>query len=401
MLIVGQHAYGASLMHGLSDTERKLITDKVLVVDESLSNLEAPCTCRNIDRVLVLPQAQADTELHPQIVISLGGHIISKRLKHYLRAHRPAMHWHIASDGAIVDLYHGLTHVLVCRPQNFMQALGKAVCEIEQSKSTAPAPQAALQTAATSQTAAAAQTTLTSPAIGRFSGNHVKNVAYPKKWMYYSQQVFEPRFAYSQMLAIGMVIQSLPQGSALHLANSSTVRYAQMFRMPPGIKVMSNRGVNGIEGSMSTAIGYAAADPKQLNFILMGDLSFFYDLNATWNSHVSSNVRILLLNNQGGEIFHALPNLKLTPQAQRYVTATHSASAQGWIESQGFTYMAAHNQDELNQAIGKFMEPLAQLNTAESQASQENSKPILLEVFTSQADDTKILKDYMRQLQNL
>lgn len=67
-------------------------------------------------------------------------------------------------------------------------------------------------------------------------------------------------------------------------------------------------GVNGIEGSLSTAIGYAAASSK-LNFIIIGDLSFFYDMNALWNQNYGANIRILLLNNEGGEIFHTLPGM--------------------------------------------------------------------------------------------
>ena len=84
---------------------------------------------------------------------------------------------------------------------------------------------------------------------------------------------------------------------------------------------MSNRGVNGIEGSLSTAMGYAAASDK-LNFIVIGDLNFFYDMNALWNDYVGNNVRIVLLNNGGGEIFHALPGLKLSERKEVRYCAT-------------------------------------------------------------------------------
>lgn len=100
------------------------------------------------------------------------------------------------------------------------------------------------------------------------------------------------------MSAIGKVINHLPTSCSLHLANSSTVRYAQLFPLPNDVEVLSNRGTNGIEGSLSTAIGYATASDK-LNFIFIGDLSFFYDMNALWNANYGSNVRILLLNNEG------------------------------------------------------------------------------------------------------
>ena len=113
------------------------------------------------------------------------------------------------------------------------------------------------------------------------------------------------------MSAIGALIKALPESCALHLANSSVIRYAQLYSLPSTIEVCCNRGTSGIEGSLSTAIGYAAGSDK-LNFIAIGDLSFFYDMNALWNINVRPNLRILLLNNGGGEIFHTLPGLDMS-----------------------------------------------------------------------------------------
>lgn len=554
MLIVGQNSYAPHCMQKLTRDERKMLAKHVLIVNESLSNLDISNTCRNIDRTLSLPQVQANTELEPQLLITLGGHIISKRLKHYLREHKPALHWHIAPDGAVVDLYHCLTHVITCQPQDFMYALYQALCLNEQAKTqglhsltysavktnkayssysnVATYPSQVTSTATVSATTKALSSSMSTalsvdssnpaelayeaeeprqssfdklcakinttqalqathieqadsksanssaisvnngdsntarpdtnsgntqpsnlvepqtakPSVNDWSedtpprlpnikakaqslnvalppktkliARNFKNLSFASKWMFYSQQVFNPSFAYSQMQAIGQAVENLPKNCTLHLANSSTVRYAQLFNMPvypeaEAIKVMSNRGVNGIEGSLSTAIGYAAADPNRLNFILIGDLSFFYDVNALWNNHVSPNVRIMLLNNGGGEIFHALPNLKLTAEGRRFVTAEHNASAAGWAESQGLKYMAAHNQEELNQALSVFLEPLTPpenpiLSAVYSPVSQASSKqvskqesPLLLEVFTDQEQDTQMLKAYMRQLQTL
>ena len=148
-----------------------------------------------------------------------------------------------------------------------------------------------------------------------------------------------PDLAYSEISVIGKLIRALPEPCALHLADSSTVRYAQLFTVPPQVEICCNRGVNGIEGSLSTAIGYAAASSK-LNFIIIGDLSFFYDMNALWNQNYGANIRILLLNNGGGEIFQALPGLSMSGKTHRFVTATHKTSAQGWATERGFLYQA-------------------------------------------------------------
>lgn len=75
-------------------------------------------------------------------------------------------------------------------------------------------------------------------------------------------------------------------GAALHLANSSSVYLAQLFDLPAGVQLFCNRGTNGIEGSLSTAVGYAAVS-EEPTFLLTGDLSFFYDMNSLWNQHLS------------------------------------------------------------------------------------------------------------------
>ena len=187
------------------------------------------------------------------------------------------------------------------------------------------------------------------------------------------------------MSAIGKVITGLPAPCSLHLANSSAVRYAQLFDVPQDVEILSNRGTNGIEGSLSTAIGYATASDK-LNFIIIGDLSFFYDMNALWNNNYGSNIRILLLNNSGGEIFHALPGLELHENARRFVTATHTASAKAWAEDRGLEYLSAHNEEELNNATARFLEPSV------------TNRPMLLEVFTEKEKDIELLKKYYHNL---
>ena len=187
------------------------------------------------------------------------------------------------------------------------------------------------------------------------------------------------------MSAIGEVIQHLPVPCSLHLANSSVVRYAQLFDLPEEVEILSNRGTNGIEGSLSTALGYATVSDK-LNFIFIGDLSFFYDMNALWNSNYGTNIRILLLNNAGGEIFHALPGLELHENARRFVTATHTTSARAWAEDRGFEYLSAHNENELHTAINVFTQP------------DVTTHPILLEVFTDKALDIELLKEYYHNL---
>lgn len=164
-------------------------------------------------------------------------------------------HWHVSVDGEVVDLFGSLTTIIEMDPFEFLEKIAPMLDS--------------------------------------------RTPEYPKIWETRSKAIPQASFAYSEMSAIGEVIQHLPVPCSLHLANSSVVRYAQLFDLPEEVEILSNRGTNGIEGSLSTALGYATASDK-LNFIFIGDLSFFYDMNALWNSNYGTNIRILLLNNAGG-----------------------------------------------------------------------------------------------------
>ena len=109
-------------------------------------------------------------------------------------------------------------------------------------------------------------------------------------------------------------------------------------------------------------------------------------MNALWNNNYGSNIRILLLNNGGGEIFNALPGLELHQNASRFVVANHQASGRAWAEDRGFEYLSAHNEAELNSAVARFIE------------ANITDRPMLLEVFTEKAHDVELLKEYFRSL---
>jgi len=108
-------------------------------------------------------------------------------------------------------------------------------------------------------------------------------------------------------------------------------------------------------------------------------------MNALWHGHIRPNVRILLINNGGGEIFQTIPGFEMTEEIRRYVTAVHSTSAEGWVRERGFRYTAIHNADELAEALPDF-------------TAQDAGTPMLLEVFTDKAEDIRLLKEYYHQL---
>lgn len=341
MVVVGQ----MSLIYLFERKICKLLYKHFAWLTEHLSNRTIPgLAVKNFDAILYALPEEEQEKLAPDLLITYGGHIVSKRLKQFLRKHPPKEHWHVSLDGEIADLYGHLTTVVEMDPFEFLEKIAYLL--------------------------------------------ENKPTEYPRTWETRSKKYPEPEFAYSEMAAIGKLLRALPGESALHLANSSTVRYAQLYTVPETVEVCCNRGTSGIEGSLSTAIGYAAASAKT-NFIVMGDLSFFYDMNALWNGNIRRNVRILLLNNGGGEIFQALPGLKMEERTHRFVTAAHTTCAEGWATERGFSYTQAHNEEELEKALAVFTRP------------DETDRPLLLEVFTDKAEDVRLLKAYYHQLKNL
>jgi 2-succinyl-5-enolpyruvyl-6-hydroxy-3-cyclohexene-1-carboxylate synthase len=164
------------------------------------------------------------------------------------------------------------------------------------------------------------------------------------------------------------------------------VYLAQLFGLPSSVHCFCNRGTNGIEGSLSTAVGYAAAT-QRLTVLLTGDLSFFYDMNGLWNRHLAPHLRILLNNNGGGEIFHTLPGLNRSEALNDFIAAAHSSEAKAWAEQQGLRYLAARSAEELQQKMPLFMNP-------------NSDKPVLLEVFTSAMENKEVIASYYQQQKN-
>ena len=338
MIVVGQ----MNLIYLFEKRYTKLLYKHFAWLTEHIGNQTVPgIPVKNFDTALYAMPEEQMNRMAPDLLITYGGHIVSKRLKKFIRQHPPKEHWHVSPDGEVTDLYCSLTTVIEMDPFEFLEK------------------------------------------IAGLLENHTPE--YPRIWEDYCKAVPEPEFAYSEMAAVGALIKSLPEKSVLHLANSSVVRYAQLYAISPTIEVCCNRGTSGIEGSLSTAVGYAATSDK-LNFAAIGDLSFFYDMNALWNVNVGSNLRILLLNNGGGEIFHTLPGLEMSEASHKFITAVHKTSAKGWAEERGFLYLRAENDGQLAETMQTFTCP----ETVE--------RPILLEVFTDKDEDIRMLKNYYHQL---
>ena len=339
MVVVGQ----MTLIYQFNKKFIKPLSKNFAWLTEHLSNQTIPALpIKNFDVAISGMDEERQEQMAPDLLITYGGHIVSKQLKKYLRTHKPKEHWHITPDGKVADLFGCLTTVIEMDPFEFLEKIAFML--------------------------------------------DGKPTNYPMVWENWCKNHPSPELPYSQISVTGDLIKALPAPCALHLANSSTVRYAQLFPLSNDVEVCCNRGVNGIEGSLSSALGYAVASDK-LNFVIIGDLSFFYDMNALWNTHFHNNLRILVLNNEGGEIFHTLPGMdKSGGTSRKFITAEHHTSARGWAEERGFLYMNATDDEEWQEALKTFASP------------EEHPQPMLLEVWTNKDEDTQLLREYYKSL---
>jgi len=160
---------------------------------------------------------------------------------------------------------------------------------------------------------------------------------------------------------------------ALFFGNSSAVRAAARC-MPSGVApVFCNRGVNGIEGSMSVAAGYSAVAQRE-TYAVVGDLSFFYDANALWNTRLKGNLRMLLINDHNGGIFAGLPGLKDSPAMSQFIAASHHNNAEGIALSYNCNYQRVDNSEALADAINTLV-------------NYTDNKPIIIEYDTHLEQD--------------
>lgn len=298
-------------------------TDAIILTDK-LSNLHNQYAILNTTVVLSLLTKEERYKLHPDVVISVGGnYLFNGEIKSFVASN--AKSWQIGKEDKVIDPFRCLTEIFEMSEEYFFSHFNN-YAELQNSG------------------------------------------YYRETWLSISKQIACPQTDYNELYAIGSLLSNLPKNVDLQLANSLTIRMAHLFDIDPSIRVNCNRGVNGIDGSMSTAVGFATENDKP-TFYITGDLSFFYDMNSLWIRHLSPKMRIMLINNQGGGVMYAPLNDKMRLTLPEHVAAAHHCSAKGWVESVGFKYMSAHSKEEIEEGVRQLLD-------------QSIEQPVFLEVFS-------------------
>ena len=319
----------------------------IIVMKEHTSNVFNESFISNIDRLIgpIELRSNSDSlfnELSPEIVISLGGMIVSKKIKSFLRNYKPRKHFHIGNNISKDSFYSGVEHINTTANKFFEN--------IDLNKSDSK---------------------------------------YFEKWnqLDYSKLDLHNRYMkvinFSDLKVFEILTNWIPKKYNIQVANSTPIRYFQLFDLKNKNMMFANRGTSGIDGSTSTAIGSSVQNDSPV-LLVTGDLSFFYDVNALWNNHIPKNFRIIIINNSGGGIFKILPGFKENNLFSEFIETQHNLSARLIAKMFNFNYTRVSTKFGLNLYLRTFF--------------KNSKKPKILEIKTSSVKSTKILKEYFRYL---
>jgi 2-succinyl-5-enolpyruvyl-6-hydroxy-3-cyclohexene-1-carboxylate synthase len=344
---------------------------QVPVVADSIANVGDVPAVRRQDIFLAGLSKEAKEALKPDLLITFGQSLISKALKLFLRDAAPAQHWHLQPSGEVADTFRRLTRIVRVQPAVFFQQL--AVFDTKDyNRSESSIPNATTDNEALSSTSSGRGTV---PAL-TWQQADVAAARFLDGFFATEGQPF------NEFAAMRHALAALPDGTALHLANSMAVRYANILGLPEGpqIEVFANRGTSGIDGCNSTAVGAALAQPQRPVALLTGDVAFFYDRNAFWHNYPTPNLRVVLFNNHGGGIFRLIDGPRQQPELDEFFETHQALTAENLCRDFELRYLPVASFEELAAALPVFF-------AAESGAA-------VLEIFTDSKTNAAFFEEY-------
>lgn len=361
MILVGQHPQEQTFQDELS----KIANYKNVVVStESTANVHHPLFVENIDRCITGLGSDKAKELMPELLITLGGAIVSKRVKTLLRKYRPNAHWNVHPYDSSMDTYQALTTAIPVSPVPFLRQLLEGIKVIGADSEKLQSSDWAADTATFTQ----------EPSDYLSKWQQLKKEKAQMHQHYYEQCDF------SDFKAFGKIYEALPEKMQVHFSNSSSIRYAQLFDNSSIAETWCNRGTSGIDGCTSTVMGAAAASPKKDFLLITGDVAFHYDSNALWNEESVWNLKIIVLNNGGGGIFRIIDGPNKVAERSRFLETAMEANVEKMAEQYQWNYLSAKDGVGLEIALKTFF-------------NKEN-KRMILEIFTDAATNPEVLKKY-------
>ena len=344
VVVAGQQSINPGLLAALYEFAK---ARQVPVVGDIIANVSEVSAVQRQDIFLAGLSKDDKTALNPDLLITFGQSLISKSLKLFLRDAAPTQHWHLQATGEAADTFRSLTRVVRVTPAVFFQQLSEGAAH-------GPVPES---TAAWQRADTAAAT---------FLEHFFVDEAQP----------------FNEFSAFRHALAQVPDQTALHLANSMAVRYANILGIPQGqqIEVFANRGTSGIDGCTSTAIGSALATPLRPVVLFTGDVAFFYDRNAFWHNYPTPNLRVVLFNNHGGGIFRIIDGPRQQPELEEFFETRQTLTAENTAKDFNLRYFPVSSFEELEAALPVFF--------------AAGTGAAILEIFTDSKTNAAFFEEY-------
>lgn len=340
LILVGTRDYSQELEMQLSQIVKN---HSAVVLTEANSNLKNEKFFRHIDRYIFNFREEDFKTYAPDLLITVGQNVVSKKVKQFLRKAHPKNHWHIDPVWQ-PDTFFSLTQKIETKAESFFSKL------LNNSKLE---PQ---------------------PYFNLWDSLRDKRD--------FQHQQYCNSTGFSDFKVFELLAEKLPENINLHFSNSSPIRYAQLFDFKTK-NIYCNRGTSGIDGCTSTAMGFAMRNPQQ-TVLVTGELSFFYDINGLWNNYIPPYTRIVVLNNGGGDIFKIIPGPSDTNALDEFILTKHQRNAELLAENFGFSYTKVEDEDTLIRVLDNFLKP--------------DPKPKLLEIDTTEIENAAVLVNYFNSL---
>lgn len=352
LILAGQHDLDNNLLKALETVSNQL---HIPVIGDLTSNLHGLEDARlHVEMCLANANDEIKHELKPDLLITFGKSIVSKNIKLFLRKYKPTAHWHIQPEGVVADTYQSVTQVFRVTPTHFFEHIKKLT---------------------------------STPAFETQKQANYKNLwAVEERRVTRVLQEYFPQPELGELEVVKEVLAALPDTCNLHLANSMSVRYANLVGLATrqkNIHVYSNRGTSGIDGCTSTTVGHVLANPNKLNVLITGDLAFFYDRNAFWHNYPMPNLRILLLNNHGGIIFKMIDGPGNLPEVDEYFVTHQRLNAHKLCEEFAITHLTLDNRRKLKNLIKDFLDSDGQTKIMEFE-SESTLNTIIFDALKKQ-----------------
>lgn len=340
MIIAGFMELNEPLRQALNDIAAK---DAAVVLTETISNMADDFTINAIDRTL-LAIDEDDKRYYPDVVITIGGAIVSRKIKAFLRKVKPD-HWYVGLNDVTVDCFQSLTRRIEANPDTFIPTLFqdsltvKSFCTIWQDAHTA---------------------------------GLLRHHKYLEKIGWSDMKAYETIFDF---------YQQNPDNLIMHLSNGTTIRYAQLFGDRVIVPNFCNRGVSGIDGCTSTAIGAAMVNGPAV--LITGDMSFLYDISALSAITPKLQLKIVVVDNGGGGIFRFIDSTSSLPELEKYFVVKRNLDVEKVAASFGIKTYRADNADSLFEELSNMM---------------VEDGPAVLVVKTDGKRSAEILKNYFKPI---